>query len=84
MKKSLLSFCLIASVISMAATEGHITYTFKGDSSAKPETFIETKVKVKDTGLSFGGKFRVKGFKKKANFFAFFSSFSVLFFIFFV
>lgn len=68
MKKSLLSFCLIASVISMAATEGHITYTFKGDSSTKPETFIETEVKVKDTGLSFGGKFRVKGFKKKANF----------------
>lgn len=68
MKKSLLSFCLIASVISMAATEGHITYTFKGDSSAKPETFIETEVKVKDTGLSFGDKFRVKGFKKKANF----------------
>lgn len=69
MKKLLLSFCLIAPVISMAAIEGHITYTFKGDPSAKPETFIETEIKVKDTGLSFGGKFRVKGFKKKANFF---------------
>ena len=77
MKKTILLASLVASITTLAATEGHVNYKFKGeinstyDSTAKastnefkvPETFVETEVKVKGSGLSFGGEFKAKDIK---------------------
>ena len=77
MKKTILLASLVASITTLAATEGHVNYTFKGeinstyDSTKKastnefkvPETFVETEVKVKGSGLSFGGEFKAKDIK---------------------
>ena len=77
MKKTILLASLVASITTLAATEGHVNYTFKGEinstysSTTKastnefkvPETFVETEVKVKGSGLSFGGEFKAKDIK---------------------
>ncbi|WP_288862753.1 hypothetical protein [uncultured Sneathia sp.] len=75
MKKTILLASLVASITTLAATEGHVNYTFKGEINSKyanqqtanefkvPETFVETEVKVKGSGLSFGGEFKAKDIK---------------------
>ncbi|AKC95039.1 hypothetical protein ACFFBA_000803 [Sneathia vaginalis] len=74
MKKTILLASLVASITTLAATEGHVNYTFKGEINSTynhakkastnefkvPETFVETEVKVKGSGLSFGGEFKAK------------------------
>ncbi|WP_288848073.1 hypothetical protein, partial [uncultured Sneathia sp.] len=88
MKKTILLASLVASITTLAATEGHVNYKFKGEINSTydqakkastnefkvPETFVETEVKVKGSGLSFGGEFKAKDIElgkdkiKKANF----------------
>lgn len=86
MKKTILLASLVASITTLAATEGHVNYKFKGEINSEyaaqqttnkfkvPETFVETEVKVKGSGLSFGGEFKAKDIElgkdkiKKANF----------------
>ena len=86
MKKTILLASLVASITTLAATEGHVNYTFKGEINSEyankqttnkfkvPETFVETEVKIKGSGLSFGGEFKAKDIElgkdkiKKANF----------------
>ena len=86
MKKTILLASLVASMTALAATEGHVNYTFKGEINSEyankqttnkfkvPETFVETEVKIKGSGLSFGGEFKAKDIElgkdkiKKANF----------------
>ena len=74
MKKTILLASLVASITTLAATEGHVNYKFKGEINSTydqakkastnefkvPETFVETEVKVKGSGLSFGGEFKAK------------------------
>ncbi len=79
MKKTILLASLVASITTLAATEGHVNYTFKGEINSKyenqtttnefkvSETFVETEVKVKGSGLSFGGEFKAKDIKLKAG-----------------
>ena len=86
MKKTILLASLVASITTLAATEGHVNYKFKGEINSEyaaqqttnkfkvPETFVETEVKVKGSGLRFGGEFKAKDIElgkdkiKKANF----------------
>ena len=77
MKKTILLASLVASITTLAATEGHVNYKFKGEINSTydqakkastnkfkvPETFVETEVKVKGSGLSFGGEFKAKDIK---------------------
>ena len=79
MKKTILLASLVASITTLAATEGHVNYKFKGEINSKyenqtttnefkvPETFVETEVKVKGSGLSFGGEFKAKDIELKAG-----------------